>query len=250
MSNQKAKTKDLLEKWEDLCAWIAEELLPVGMEGAVLEPLGQLPIAPELLNHSFASDNYNDREVAACLAGYLKDPDGHLLCDLFNNERERDRSLPTDALERLGCQSVVEDIVFSAARWCRQPHLRDSGIKVLQDIVIKTIDGEYWNTASYALTTLCHHQTPETDELLDKFARFCLPEGSNSANPPQHPSAPTLEQEAQFAKCLISGDKRTINAIEQLLDEKEEACKNVSMTIENKRWLQQFFDAAGASVKA
>lgn len=243
-SDSQTKSPDLLEMWDDLCAMVGDELMPAGLEGAVLEPLGAIASAHGLIDHSFSSDNFNDRKVAATLAGHLERPEPDLLARLFSHESARDRELAPDDIKRLECQSVVEDIVFAAARWCRRPELRDAAESLLKQVVSETVRGNYWNTASYAMAVLCYHQSPGSKELLEQFERFCLPANGSKPEPPAHPSAPTLEQEAQFARGLAEGDPRTLSAIDQLLDEKDEACKNFSWSKENTDWLEQFFTAA------
>ncbi|MGD9680179.1 MAG: hypothetical protein AB7W16_03245 [Candidatus Obscuribacterales bacterium] len=237
-------TLDLLEMWDDLCAMVGDELMPAGLEGAVLKPLGAMTAAPGLIHHSFSSDNFNDRKVAATLAGYLDNAEPGLLEDLFARESARDQALAADDSKRLECQSVVEDIVFAAARWCRRPELRSAGESLLKKVVSETVEGRYWNTASYAMTVLRCHQSPGSQEMLVKFEQFCLPANGTPPALPAHPSAPTLEQEAQFARGLAEGDPRTLSSIDQLLDEKDEACKNFSWSKENSDWLEQFFQAA------
>jgi hypothetical protein len=102
------------------------------------------------------------------LAGWIKQPSPDLLRDLFQQEAERDRQLPKKDFGRFDTQSVVEDIVFSAAFWARNPKSREAGFDLLRSVVEKTIGGEYWNTSSYAITTLLHHQAPGSSELLKR----------------------------------------------------------------------------------
>jgi hypothetical protein len=118
---------------------------------------------------------------------------------------------------RFETQSVVEDIVFAATRWARDPGLRPAGLALLRSIVQRTIAGEYWNTASYALTTLCRHADPEAPELLRRFRAFA------GGPAPSHPSKPSLTQERSFADNLLAGNPGTLLAIEGVLDGKDEA---------------------------
>jgi hypothetical protein len=124
--------------------------------------------------------------------------------------------MPKDDLRRLDTQSVVEDIVFSAAFWARREHSRLPAVQLLRNIVECTLAEEYWNTASYAMTTLCRHQTPGCGELLTRFQEFA------SSSKVNHPSRPSLTQEKEFAQNLAAKNPKTLQAIESLLDHEEE----------------------------
>jgi hypothetical protein len=237
---------ELFEMWEQLASWVGDELMSNGIEGCVLRPVGQMSTsAIELVRHSFKSENYFRRKVAAALAGYIENPDPGLLSELFDEERARDARLPADSIERLYCQSVVEDIVFSAARWCRKEDLKLPAFALLSKIVEATITGEYWNSACYAIATLCYYN--QSPELLKRFQAYCTPSGLplfGKVALPKHPSRPTLEQEKQFAKGLAARNTATLNSIEKLLDEKDQAAVQISMSDENKQWLQKFIQVA------
>jgi|ERR1700733_7077732 len=236
----------LFEMWEQLASWIGDELMNDGIEGCVLRPLGQMSTsATELVHHSFKSENYFRRKVAAALAGYIENPASDLLRELLDEERARDARLPADSAERLYCQSVVEDIVFSAARWCRKEDLKLPAFALLSQIVEATITGEYWNSACYAMATLCYYN--ESPQLLKRFQAFCTPSGLplfGKVALPRHPSRPTLEQEKQFAKALAARNTATLNSIEKLLDEKDQSAVQISMSDENKQWLEKFIQVA------
>jgi hypothetical protein len=238
----------LLEMWENLVNWIGDELMRDGVEGYVLRPLGQLSApATELVRHSFKSDNYTHRKVAAALTGYIERPDHDLLRELFRAERTRDARLPADNFERLYCQSVVEDIVFSAVRWCRNQDLRVPGFALLSEVVEATTTGEYWNTASYAITTLCYYNELNSPKLLKRFQAFCTPSGIplfGKVALPKHPSRPTLEQERQFAKGLAMRNAATLNSIENLLNEKDHSAAQVVMSDDTKQWFGEFIKVA------
>ena len=87
----------------------------------------------------------------------------------------------------------------------------------LAEVVERTIGGEYWNSSSYAMTTLIRHDAAKYDDLLKKFSRYA--EGPA----PDHPSRPTLEQERQFSENLIQRNPNTLRAIENLLNAQDEA---------------------------
>lgn len=234
--------EEIFEQWNQLVPWISDELMGDGCEGCVLRPLSRVHGAVELVRYSCKSDTYTHRKVAAALAGYLEHPAPDLLKELLSAERARDAALPSDALERLYCQSVVEDIVFSAARWCRNTHFRLPAFNVLSEIVEATIAGEYWNTASYAMATLCFYNEQGSPQLLKRFQAFCAPRMPflGKANHSNHPSRPTLEQERQFAKGLTERNSATLQSIEKLLDEKDQSATRVAMSADNEKWLREF----------
>ena len=214
-----------------------------GIEGCILQPVGEVPeAAAELVRHTFKSDNYVRRKIAATLAGYIAAADGSLLRELFDAERTRDAALPADSRERLYSQSVVEDVVFAAARWCRREELRRPGLAVLSDVVRRTLAGEYWNTASYALATLRYYNEPGSAELLKQFQAFCTPTLLRKVRPPEHPSRPTLDQERQFAKGLTAGNPGTLGSIEQVLAQKDEAARRVTLDDDTRQWLAGLLD--------
>jgi hypothetical protein len=226
---------------------IGRVLMKDGVEGCILQPIGEVPAAAaELVHHTFNSDNYLRRKIAAALAGYAVSADGPLLKELFDGERTRDSALPPDSRERLYSQSVVEDVVFAAARWCRKEELRPPAVAVLADVVRRTLAGEYWNTASYAMATLRHYNEPGSAELLKQFQAFCTPSLLRKVRPPEHPSRPTLEQERQFAKGLAAGNPATLGSIEQVLAQKDEAARRVALDDDTKQWLAGLLDLARA----
>lgn len=238
----------LLAAWERQVDWIGNVLTKDGVEGCVLQPVGQMPAAATaLVRHAFQSDNYIHRKVGAALGGYVTDADHHLLKELFEGERTRDAKMPADSRERLFCQSVVEDIVFAAARWCRSDDLRTAGLDLSSDVVRRTIDGEYWNTASYAMTTLCFYREAGAAELLKRFHAFCTPSGlpfRRKPRLPEHPSRPTLEQERQFAQGLAAGNPATLRSIERLLDQKDDGARQVALSADARQWLNGLLDLA------
>jgi hypothetical protein len=136
--------------------------------------------------------------------------------------------LPKEDFGRLHTQSVVDDIVFSAAFWARNPNTREAGFDLLRSVVEKTIDGEYWNTSSYAMTTLLHHQAVGSSELLKRFHDFAMKAKVD------HPSNPSLTQEKEFAQSLVAKNAKTLGVIESLLDQKVEAAAGKGLD-ENSR---------------
>lgn len=229
---------DLLAAWFRIADWAAYDLAKDGAEGIVLRPLGRHPKAATLITRSgFTSSNYRHRKLAASLAGWIQQPPLDLLAQLFQQEAERDRRIPKDDFSRLDTQSVVEDIVFSAAFWARREQSRPAAVQLLRDIVERTLAGEYWNTASYAMTTLCRHQAPGCNELLTRFQEFA------STGKVKHPSRPSLSEEMEFAQNLVAKNPKTMQAIESSLDQKEKAA-NASLDENSRAALDDLLQAA------
>jgi hypothetical protein len=124
-----------------------------GLEGAILKPLAQYHGASMyLVQRIRTSDDYTQRKIAVTIVGFLGPvAPVEILDELFEAESVRDRAPRNDG-ERFETQSVVEDIVFAATRWCRHGERRDAGIALLRQIVERTLSSEYWNTSSYAMT--------------------------------------------------------------------------------------------------
>jgi hypothetical protein len=237
---------DLLAVWFRVADWAAYDLSKSGEEGIVLKPLGQYPKAATFIARAASKSSvWRHRKIAACLAGWIKKPpQDDLLRDLLQQEAERDRQLPKKDFGRLDTQSVVEDIVFSAAFWARNPDTREAGFDLLRSVVERTIGGEYWNTSSYAITTLLHHQASGSSELLKRFHDFAVNARVD------HPSKPSLTQEKEFAQNLMAKNPKTLNVIESLLDQKVESAagegldENGRATIEGLVQFAEQFDAA------
>jgi len=230
---------DLFAVWFRVADWAAYDLSKDGDEGIVLKPLGQYAKAATFIVRAASKSSvYRHRKIAASLAGWIKQPPLNLLRDLFQQEAERDRLLPKKDFGRLETQSVVENIVFSAAFWARSASTREAGLDLLRTVVEKTIGGEYWNTSSYAITTLLRHQAPGSKELLKRFHDFAT--GAKV----DHPSNPSLTQETEFAENLVAKNPITIGLIESLLDEKEKAAGK-SLDENSRAAIDELVQAAG-----
>lgn len=138
------KEYDLLAVWFRVADWAAYDLSKNGDEGIVLKPLGiHANAATFIARSAFTSSVYMHRKIGANLLGWIQQPPLSLLGELFQQEVERDSQLEQDDLKRLDSQSVVEDLVFSAAFWMRNIHSRTAAIEFLQTLVERTIAGEY-----------------------------------------------------------------------------------------------------------
>jgi hypothetical protein len=211
--------EDFIKTWDRvLAAWCVNDLMPEGTEAALLAPVAAYRwAAASLVEHASSSEDPRHRKAAAIVAGFIKDAPRQLLDDLFERESERNAIAAPETLEPLYCQSVVEDIVFAGARWCREAATRDAAMDVLRKIVERTIIGEYWATSSYAMASLCRYQDPRAPELLANFARFA------SGSPPTHPSNPSFGTEREFARGLLSGSHDALDAAEDVLRRQEAA---------------------------
>jgi len=209
------KEYDLLAVWFRVADWAAYDLSKNGHEGIVLKPLGiHANAATFIARSAFTSSVYMHRKIGANLLGWIQQPPLSLLGELFQEEVERDSQLEQDDLKRLDSQSVVEDLVFSAAFWMRNIHSRTAAIEFLQTLVERTIAGEYWNTASYAMTVLCQYQTRGCGDLLHRFQRFAATASV------KHPCKPSLSQEKEFTESLLANNPETLGTIDSLLDQR------------------------------
>ena len=105
-------------------------------------------------------------------------------------------------------------------------------------IIDRTIAGEYWNTASYALTTLCRHEADGYAELLSRFEQFA------TSGAVDHPSRPSLDQEREFAQNLAAKNPQTVQAIESVLDQKEQAATSDSLDDSSRGAIKDLLQAA------
>lgn len=207
-----------------------------GHEAAILIPLAQRPTgAFRIIAHVRDWDNHMQRKIAATLAGHLgeKAPPS-LLDELFQAETERDRRA-SQPLDRLLVQSVVEDIVFAATRWARTAGRKAPGVALLRKVVERTLSGQYWNTASYAMMGLAHHQADDWRNLLERFAAF-----ANGARP-SHPSNPSLKQECQFVANLRAGQS---DIIEHHLAQADEQALAIKWDGEAEALIAEFLNLA------
>jgi hypothetical protein len=211
---------DLTSAWDEVLEWLAFGLMKEGYEGIICHPLGKFPKSSTFLSRAtFSNDDFHYRKVAASLAGWINEPELNMLTDFFSSESRRDSSLPENDLGRLECQSVVEDIVFSAARWARMKKTQTAALDLLKTIVQRTIDGEYWNTSSYAMATICRYVPPYANDLLQAFHEFA------HHGKAEHPSNPSLTQERTYSEGLINGNKEVLDSIENVLIAKDKAAR-------------------------
>lgn len=201
--------KESLELWSQFASFAFEAYMKNGIEAQIFDQIGKnSKQAENFCRYSAQSPDYLERKVAASLAGFITKPSPNLLSYLLKLETDRDRKLSNDDFKRLDCQSVVEDIVFSAARWCKNDCNKNEAITVLQKVVQNSIDGQFWNTSSYAMVYLCLYDYQNSHELLNKFYEY------SKGTPPKHPSNPDLSQERNYSYKLINGDTEIIKTFE------------------------------------
>jgi hypothetical protein len=230
---------DFLGLWDrQLASFCVEELMPAGEEAALLVPLAACPGAARLVRHAGASEDHRQRKAAAILAGFLREPPAGLLDELFEHESERAAAAAPETSEPLYSQSVAEDVVLAAARWCREPARREEAFGLLRKVVTRTLIGEYWSAASYALATLCRYRASGVEELLASFEAFAR------STPPDHPLRPTLATEREFARGLWAGLPSTVDAAEVALERCEQAGLHVEFEEGTARLVATFLQAA------
>jgi hypothetical protein len=229
-----------LAQWDrQIADWCVDDLMRDGTEAVLLQPLARWKwAAVQLVEHASASADYRQRKAAAILAGFVDDPPTSLLDDLFERESERNALAEPETTEPLCCQSVVEDAVLAAARWCRKDTSRPAGLALLRKVVERTLVGEYWSAATYAMATLCRHRAADVDALLQSFLTFA------QGSPPSHPTSPTLATERGFARRLMAGQSEALEAVEAVLDRQEEASRDVHLDPEAQAMVDEWFGLA------
>jgi hypothetical protein len=143
--------------------------------------------------------------------------------------------------ERLECQSVVEDIVFSAARWCRYNRNKENAINVLRNFVQDLINGQFWKTSSYAMVYLCIFAPANSKDLRLKFSEY------SKGTPPTHPSKPDLNQERNFSQKLLNDDKKTLEAFVRSISNPGDVTEKPALNLEQKRIVSQLLSALESS---
>lgn len=205
-----AACEELLEAWTTLSDWVALELLRDGREALAFEPLAATPYAATVVVGScMEADDQRERQAAARLLGYVRSEDPELqecLAGFFEAECLRDEALDAESPERLECQTVVEQLVYAASRWCEVPEQREAGMAVLREVLEETLEGEYWGSAGYALATLIREGESDAGELLDRFEAFA--QGAT----PAHPARPSLKQELRLVAKLRAGDEHALDS--------------------------------------
>lgn len=232
--------RDFLETWErQLAEWCAEDLLRDGVEAALLRPLGRHGrAAAALVAHLARAEDVRRRKLAAILAGFIDDPPRQLLDELFEGESERAAAAAPESGEPLYSQSVVEDLVLAAARWCREEAPRPAAQALLRKVVERTLIGEYWGAAPFALATLVRYQAPGSAELLDSFAAFA------AGAPPAHLSLPSLATEREFARALLARSPEALDAVEGMLRRQESAALGVEFDPQTRATIDAWLAAA------
>ena len=235
---------ELLGLWSPFAGFAFKAYMKDGIEGPIFNQIGRYSrAATSFCRFSAQSPNYLERKVAASLAGYISNPDADLLTDLLNLETERDHSIPQDDSQRLDCQSVVEDIVFSAARWYKCNRNKDQALDVLRRVAQDSIDGQYWNTSSYAMIYLCLYAPEESEGLLKRFDRY------SKGAPPKHPSRPHFRQEQDCAQKLLNGDKKILDAYSRFISNPQNENGRPELSLEERQIVNRLLSALESSNK-
>ncbi len=231
-------TAVLLERWDALSNWLWDALGREGLEGAVFQLLGKETAGAEcLIRHAAGFPEHQQRKLAASLAGFLVQPTTNILGELLERETARDQAA-TRFADRLYSQSVVENIVFSASRWCRRAALRPAGLAVLRRVVEQTLAGQYWNTSAYAITTLCRYDLDGSAALLRAFHAY-----AHTATL-EHPATTTLEQEQATTTALLAGDPQALTTIDDAITHLDAAAAREEFTPDSADAVLQLLAAA------
>lgn len=232
---------NLIALWSSYASFAFEVYMKDGIEAQIFSQIGMhSKVAESFCRFSAQSPKYLERKVAASLAGYISYPDADLLSDMLKLETGRDRSLHKDDLKRLDCQSVVEDIVFSAARWHKYNRNKDQALDVLRTVVQDSMDGQYWNTSSYAMAYLCLFIPKESKGLLKRFDRY------SNGTPPKHPSKPNFTQERNYSQKLLNGDKNTLDSFSKFILNPKNVNEHPELSLEQKQIVNQLLSALGS----
>lgn len=230
---------ELVGLWDQqLARWCVDDLMPAHQEGALLQPLALYPHAARLLlRHAALSEDHRQRKAAAILAGHATELPHDTLDELFERESERSAAAAPDGLEPHYSQSVVEDVVLAASRWCRHSGLREPAFALLRKIVERTLVGDYWCTAPYALATLCRYEAPGAEALLREFDAY------TRRPAPDHPTRPTLHTERRFVEALHgSGDG--LGAVESMLARQDALAGEVVLEPETQELVDSWLELA------
>lgn len=234
--------REFLRRWDGTFESLVSLMLQTErQENVVLVPLARSPKASLLLiDHLASSSEPNVRCTAAALAGHLRSAaPPELLERLFDAECAR-LSNGHDPLKVIAAQSVVETLVFSAARWSRDERAREAGLALCRKIVERTVertDQEYWASAPYAMVLLVRHLAPDADALLARFAAYA--EGP----PPDFVTKPTLQNERACARALAAGVPAAIGRVDALVD-KLDAAPPIDLSEEARAALDEWLALA------
>jgi hypothetical protein len=239
LSERDTRNAEFLRLWdEQLARWCVDDLMPAHQEGALLQPLAVHAYAAQrLLRHAAQSDDHRQRKAAAILAGHAAELPPDTLDELFERESERSAAAAPDGLEPHYSQSVVEDVVLAATRWCRQSSLREPAFALLRKVVERTLVGDYWSTAPYALATLCRYEAAGAEALLREFDAY------TRRPPPDHPTRPTLHTERRFVEALHgSGDG--LGAVESMLARQDALAGEIVLEPETQALVDSWLELA------
>lgn len=252
MSDELAPHEERLgETMEAVIEYAAFELNGESAEGAVLAPLGAFPRSAEAIAMSLVEDDHPYiRSVGALIPGYTPKCDPEVLEEIWHFEVERRGSAGDDHEEEsieapgedieeddemarafiiAGTNSVAERILMSAVRWLEMDELkRETAVRILSDMVDRTIDGEAWNDAHLALSTLCRIKHPEAESLVERFAAI--------------EDGPAYF--ASWAQRLRDGEAEVLNAAEDLVKGADEQQHSINIPTQHQKELKALLEAA------
>jgi hypothetical protein len=218
----------LVLTWEGPLAERVGELARDGTEDAVLGPLARHPVAARIMLDYFRnSDRLLQRKLAPSLAGLLGgEAPSETLDEILEAETARRRAslgaettagddarmqAVDDAARRLtgrpgiaaylDAQSVVEDVVIAARRWCAVPSRAPAGGAVLRKVVERTIAGEPWNTSGAAMKGLVCDCQAASPELLARFKSWAFAVSSSGSPLPDHIEGRRVVEALRAGRC-------------------------------------------------
>lgn len=223
-----------LSEWDRIALGVYETLAKQGGEGYLLEKVAAYPRAAlALVRHAGDSQEHSRRKLAGLVLIYLPQESDAILNGMLNAEKRRVAQAPDDAMAGPVAQAIVEHLVYAASRWCRDPASRPAALAFLRRIVEETVSGAgYWNTSSYAMTSICRWDAENARPLLERFAEMVEAHsflgrlrlrlaGKSAVRHYRH----GLSRERAFARQLLEGKRGAVNLIDSLLAEWESATR-------------------------
>lgn len=217
-----------LSEWDRIAPGVYEALAEQGGEGYLLERVAAYRRAAlALVRHAGSSQEPSRRKLAGMLLSYLPQESDAILNEMLDAEKLRVARAPDHAVAVPVAQSVVEDLVHAASRWCRDPASRPAALSFLRRIVEETVSGAaYWSTSTDAMISICRWDPRNARPLLERFAEMV--EGYSrlgrlrlrlAGKPAVRHYRRNLSQERTHAQGLLRGERGTVTLIDTLLTE-------------------------------
>lgn len=243
MSEKLAQHEESLgEAMGPVIEYAAFELNRDAADGAVLAPLGSYPRAAEAIAMSLVQeDDPYIRCIGALIPGYAEGCDPEVLEEIWRLETERRKCMEDDqidddagleaALTVAETNSVAERVLISSVRWLRLGGgKQQTAMRILRDMVERTLEGENWNDAHWALSALCRYQHPDSAELVTRFAAI-------QSGPEYFPL---------WAQRLRDGDPEALSVADDLVNSADAAQRGTTLPRQQRKELDALLAAARA----